>query len=67
MDLPGISVVVRNNDLEGALTVFRKKSGVERLVVDSRRHEFHLSRTERRRIKDRQSLKRILKKTRMYS
>ena len=59
-----MQVTVRDGDLEGAIRILKRKNGFERLIMDMKRHEFHQTRAERRKAKDRAALKRILNKAR---
>jgi len=46
-----VEVVVRDGDLDRAIRVFKKKTSS--IKTDVRRREFYLSRSERRKLKDR--------------
>ena len=57
-----IEIEVRGGNIEGAIRVLKKK--FERFKVDLKRHEFHLSKSARRRLKDQTALKRLKRKER---
>jgi ribosomal protein S21 len=61
MELPGICVLVGEN-IEGAIRILRQKCERSRLKEDVQRHRFYLSRSERRREKDRKAEIRLCKR-----
>jgi ribosomal protein S21 len=66
MELTGISVLVTNQNIEGAIQALRRKCEFSRLKEDIQRHRFYLSRSERRKEKDRKAEIRLRKKRREY-
>ena len=55
MEPQGISALVMNGNIEGAIRFFKKKCEASRLPQDMRRHEYYLSRSARRREEDRKA------------
>ena len=62
MELTGICVFVTDQNIEGAIKAFRRKCDFSRLKEDVHRHEFHLTRSERRKVKDAKGLRRVNKR-----
>jgi ribosomal protein S21 len=64
MNLPlsGISVVVSNGNIEKAIRILKGRCEKAGIRADNRRHEFFLSRAERRKVKDHKSLIRVNKR-----
>jgi ribosomal protein S21 len=58
-----IEVVVVNQDLDKALRLFRNRLGKEGLLTELRDREYFLTRTQRRKRKDRRAMGRWRKRT----
>jgi len=59
-----VAVLVQNNDITEAIRQLKRKIQRNGLQKDMKRHEYHLSRSERRKEKDAEALKRLRKRER---
>lgn len=52
---------VKNNDIERAITKLKRKMNEEGILRDLRKHEHHLTKSQKRRLKHKEAVKRINK------
>ena len=57
----GIFIKVRNNDVGRAITQLKRKMNDEGVRRDLKKHEYYLSKSQKRRVKHKEALKRINK------
>jgi small subunit ribosomal protein S21 len=57
----GIFIKVRNNDVGRAITQLKRKMNDEGVLRDLKKHEYYLSKSQKRRVKHKEALKRINK------
>lgn len=60
-----IFVKVRNGDVSGAIRIFKKKVNDEGVLKDLKKSEFYLTRTQKKRLKHKEALKRQNKMKRL--
>ena len=60
-----IYVPVRNNDMNTALKILKRKMIEEGVLKDLKRHEYYLTKTQRRAEKDKEAMKRRRKMKRI--
>jgi ribosomal protein S21 len=63
--MSGICVKVRNGDITAALRIFKKKVNDEGILRDLKKHECHYTKSQKRKIKHKEALKRINKAKRL--
>ena len=56
-----ILVKVRNNDVGKAITILKRKINDEGVLRDLRKHEFHQTKSQKRRVKHKEAVKRLNK------
>lgn len=54
-------IKVRNNDVGKAITILKRKMNDEGVMRDLRKHEFHQTRSQKRRVKHKEAIKRLNK------
>jgi len=54
-------IKVRNNDVGRAITQMKRKMNDEGILRDLKKHEYHLTKTQKRRVKHKEALKRLNK------
>jgi len=59
-----IAVLVKKNNITEAIRQLKRKIQKNGLLRDMKRHEYHLSRSERRKEKNHEALKRLRKRER---
>jgi small subunit ribosomal protein S21 len=60
-----LEVKVRNNDVGMALKILKRKMIDEGILKDLKKHEYYLTKTQRRKEKDKEALKRLKKMKRI--
>lgn len=60
-----IVVRVRNNDVNTALKILKRKVNDEGILKDLKKHEYHLSKAQKKRLKHKEALKRFNKTKRL--
>ena len=54
-------IKVRNGDIGRAITQMKRKMNDEGILRDLKKHEYHLTKTQKRRVKHKEALKRLNK------
>jgi len=56
---------VRNNDVGKAITQMKRRMNDEGILRDLKKHEFHLTRSQKRKVKHKEAVKRLNKLKRL--
>jgi small subunit ribosomal protein S21 len=54
-------IKVRNNDMDRALMKLKRKMNDEGILRDLKKHEFHMTKSQKRRLKHKEAVKRLNK------
>ena len=60
-----VYVKVKNGDINGALRTFKKKVNDSGIMRDLKAHEYHMTKSQKRRLKHKEALKRNAKMKRL--
>lgn len=59
--MSGIFIKVRNNDVGRAITMLKRKMNDEGVLRDLKKHDFHQTKSQKRRLKHKEAVKRLNK------
>jgi small subunit ribosomal protein S21 len=59
--MSGILIRVRNNDMGRAITQLKRKMNDEGVLRDLKKHDFYLTKSQKRRVKHKEAVKRLNK------